>query len=284
MTTLFQHTEFSEEDICSFQPEMKIGLIATVNPQGLPHVTLISTVMASDTKKLVFGQFTEGLSKKHIQQNPKVGFMVMSLEKDEWRGKALFTHTAKDGKDYDFYNNVPMFRYNSYFGVHTVYYLNLIGHSGKHALPMNSIIQSAVKTMMGRMLAGKREKQIILNPWSQAFLNKLDNLKFLSYIDTDGYPVIIPAIQAQCLDREHVVFDTGVYHEELLGMPKGASLAVFTMALTMEDVLLRGEYQGIQRIGGIKQGLVKLDYVYNPMPPVPGQVYPPQPLQQVEQY
>jgi hypothetical protein len=240
--------------------------------------------MASDTKKLVFGQFTEGLSKQNIQQNPKVGFMVMSLDKDVWRGKALFTHTAKDGKDYDFYNNVPMFRYNSYFGVHTAYYLDLIGHSGKHALPMNSIILSAVKTMIGRNLAGKREKQVILNPWSQAFLNKLDNLKFLAYVDTDGYPVIIPAIQAQCLDREYVVFDTGVYHEELLGIPKGVSLAVFAMALTMEDVLLRGEYQGIQRIGGFKQGLVKLDYVYNPMPPVPGQVYPPQPLQQVEQY
>lgn len=32
------------------------------------------------------------------------------------------------------------------------------------------------------------------------------------------------------------------------------------------------------------QGLVKLDYVYNPMPPVPGQAYPSHPLQQVEQY
>ena len=81
-----------------------------------------------------------------------------------------------------------------------------------------------------------------------------------------------------------MVFDTGVYHEELLGMPKGVSLAVFAMALTMEDVLLRGEYQGIQRIGGFKQGLVKLDYVYNPMPPVPGQVYPQVPIRQVEQY
>jgi Pyridoxamine 5'-phosphate oxidase len=284
MITIFTQTEFTEADIRSFQPEMKIGLIATVTPRGLPHVTLMSTLMASDSKKMVFGQFTEGLSKQNIQQNPKVGFMVMSLDRDEWRGKALFTHTAKEGKDYEYYNNVPMFRYNSYFGVHTVYYLDLIGHSGKHALPMNSIIRSAVKTMIGRVLGKKREKLAILNSWSQAFLNKLDNLKFLSYVDTDGYPVIIPAIQAQCLDREHIVFDTGVYHDELVRIPKGVSLSVFAMALTMEDVLLRGVYQGIQRIGGFKQGLVSLDYVYNPMPPVPGQVYPPLPIRQMEQY
>jgi len=169
MTTVFPQTEFSEEDIHSFQPEMKIGLIATVTPQGLPHVTLMSTLMASDAKTLVFGQFTEGLSKQNIQQNPKAGFMIMSLDKDEWRGKALFTHTAKAGADYDFYNNVPMFRYNAYFGVHTVYYLDLIGHSGKHALPMNSIIFSAIKTLIGRSLAVKKGKEAILNSWSQPF-------------------------------------------------------------------------------------------------------------------
>ena len=38
---------------------------------------------------------------------------------------------------------------------------------------------------------------------------------------------------------------------------------------------MRGEYLGIQNVGGFKQGLVKIEHVYNPMPPVPGQVYPP---------
>jgi hypothetical protein len=52
----------------------------------------------------------------------------------------------------------------------------------------------------------------------------------------------------------------------------------------MEDVLLRGVYQGMQNVGGIKQGVIRITYVYNPMPPVPGQVYPPLPLRQVEQY
>jgi hypothetical protein len=61
-------------------------------------------------------------------------------------------------------------------------------------------------------------------------------------------------------------------------------LAVFSMALTMEDVLLRGTYLGIRRVGGVRAGVVEVDWVYNPMPPVPGQVYPPVELKPVVEF
>jgi hypothetical protein len=267
-------TVFSEEDIQSTKPELKIGLLATVTPEGLPHVTLISSLMACGPSRMCFGQFTEGMSKKHILANPKVGFLIMSLDKNIWRGKATYTHFAKNGTEYDFYNNVPMFRYNAYFGVHTVYYLDLIEHTGRSSLPMNKIIFAAIQTMLARTLGHKPGKQPVLNTWTRAFVDKIDNLKFLCYIGVDGYPVIIPAIQTQSLDQQHVLFSTSVYADELSAIPAGAPLAAFSMALTMEDVLLRGTYQGIRRVGGIKAGVVKVDWVYNPMPPVPGQVYP----------
>ncbi len=277
-------TAFSPEDILSTQPEMKIGLLATVTSTGLPHVTMISTLMACAPQQLVFGQFTEGLSKQHILDNPKTGFLIMSLDKNLWRGKATFTHSMKEGSEYDFYNNVPMFRYNAYFGVHTVYYLDLLSHTGKEPLPMNRIIFAAIQTMLARTLGPKPGKDEVLNPWTRLFLNKLDNLKFIAWVGEDGYPVIIPAIQTQCLDRQHILFSTSVYTDELTAIPVGADVGIFGMALTMEDVLLRGKYLGITRPAGIKAGIVKVDWVYNPMPPVPGQIYPPVKLQAVEKY
>ncbi len=39
-------TSFSEDDIRRTQPALKIGLLATVTPEGLPHVTMLSTLMA----------------------------------------------------------------------------------------------------------------------------------------------------------------------------------------------------------------------------------------------
>ena len=274
MNTQIQADIFSAEDIQGTQPAMKIGLLATVTPQGLPHVTLISTLMACGPKQMSFGQFTEGLSKNYILNNPKTGFLIMSMDKDVWRGKATFTHTAREGTEYDQYNNVPMFRYNSYFGIHTVYYLDLVSQTGKAALPMNKIIFAAVQSMLARSLGKKPGKKEVLNNWTRKFLNKLDNLKFLAYVDEDGYPVLIPAIQAQSLDAEHILFSTSVYQDELQAIPNGTSLAVFGMALTMEDVLMRGTYQGMRRVAGVQAGVVQVDWVYNSMPPVTGQIYP----------
>jgi Pyridoxamine 5'-phosphate oxidase len=272
---------FSKEDIQSTRPELKIGLLATVTPEGLPHVTLLSSLMACGPAQMCFGQFTEGMSKKNILANPKTGFLIMSLDRNVWRGKTSYTHFVKAGPEYDYYNNVPMFRYNAYFGVHTVYYLDLLAQTGKSPLPMNRIIFAAIQTMLARTLGRKPSTQPVLNCWTRAFLDKIDNLKFLSYVDADGYPVLIPAIQTQSLNARHVIFSTSVYADELALIPPGSPLAVFSMALTMEDVLLRGVYLGTRQIGGIQAGLVQVDWVYNPMPPVPGQVYPPLELKPV---
>jgi len=277
-------TSFSAEDIQATQSAMKIGLLATVNPQGLPHITMLSSLMAYSPDGICFGQFTEGESKVNILTHPKAGFLVMSLDRNLWRGKADYTHSSKSGPEFDFYNNIPMFRYNAYFGVHTVYYLNLVSHSGKYPLPMNRIIFAAVQTMLARTLGRKFERRTVLNDWTRAFLNKLDNLKFLAYIARDGYPVIIPAIQAQCLDAQHVIFSTSAYREEIEAIPVGVDLCVFGLALTMEDVLLRGKYLGTQRKSGFSTALVELEWVYNPMPPVPGQIYPSQEIKPVEQF
>jgi hypothetical protein len=275
---------FSDEDIQGTRPALKIGLLATVTPEGLPHVTMLSTLMACGAKQLSFGQFTEGHSKHNLRTNPHAGFMIMGLDRKLWRGTATFTHAQRQGPEFDHYNNVPMFRYNAYFGVHTVYYLDLVAHTGRWPLPMNRIIIAAVQTMTARTLARRLAGAEVFNPWTRAFLNKLDNLKFLAYVAEDGHPVIIPAIQTQCLNARQLAFSTSVYSDELEAIPVGAHLAAFGLALTMEDVLLRGVYRGIQRRGGVRLGLLDVDWVYNPMPPVPGQVYPVTPLEAVRQF
>jgi hypothetical protein len=267
-------TIFNTEDIQKTQPAMKVGLLATVTEESMPHMTLISSLMACGPSQLCFGQFTEGMSKKHILTNPKVAFMIMGLDKNLWRGKAMYTRCTKEGPEFEYYNNVPMFRYNAYFGIHTVYYMDLISQTGRHPLPMNKIIFAAIQTILARTLGGKKVVPHVLNAWTRSFVDKIDNLKFLSYIGTDGFPIIIPAIQTQSLDEQHVLFSTSVYTDELESIPTGVDMAVFGMALTMEDVLLRGKYQGFRHLGGVKVGVVEVDWVYNPMPPAPGQVYP----------
>jgi hypothetical protein len=284
MINVFPWKAFSEEEMHAFEPAMKIGLLATINPQGQPHLTLISSLKAGSSATVTFGQFIEGLSKQHLRQNPNAAFLIMTLDRQLWRGKARWTHAETSGADYDWYNNVPMFRYNAYFGIHTVHYFDLIAHTGRQALPMNAIIFAALQTMLARTFAAPRQSGKVLNPWTRAFFNKIDNLKFLAYIDQDGFPMIIPVVQAQAGGGTHLLFSTGVYTKELVAIPRDSTVAILGMALTMEDVLVRGVYEGVHHRAGFSCASVSVDWVYNPMPPVPGQVYPQTELKTVRQF
>ncbi|HOI05519.1 MAG TPA: pyridoxamine 5'-phosphate oxidase family protein [Deltaproteobacteria bacterium] len=267
-------TSFDADDLKEFEPEAKVGLIATVNPEGLPHITLITALQAKTPEKLIWGQFTEGMSKKHVKSNPKTGFLIMTMDRSLWRGKALWTHEARKGEDYAMFNNKPMFRYNSYCGIHTVHYMDLVGTYGREGLPMGRIVLSLLLTKLAKSRAKGTSEGRILKPWAEGLFNRTDTIKFLSYVDTDGFPVIVPLIQCQAPDSTRLVFSPHAYRRELDNLKPGMSAAVFGLTLDMEDVLVRGVFRGFERHRAAKLGVVDLTWVYNSMPPIPGQIYP----------
>ncbi len=276
--------EFSEADIKAHEPEMKVGLLATVNPDGKPHISLISTLRANSSTQLIWGQFAEGMSKDNILQNHKAGWLVLTLDKNIWRGKAEFTHTAITGREFEIFNNMQLFRYNAYFGIHKVYYMNLIQQTGKEPLPMNQVVFAAIKSVIARILSPEKCAEKVLNSWTRGLIDKLDNLKFLSYVDADGYPIIIPLIQAQTAGNSEVIFSISAYSEEIKKIPDGVTVSFFAMSFSMEDVLLRGKYTGLSRRAGVLCGSLNVDWVYSPMPPVAGQVYPPVEMKPVRDF
>jgi len=275
------YVTFSEADLKSFEPELKVGLLATVNEEGLPHITLITTLSANSSKQLFWGQFSEGLSKENIRSNPKTGFLIMTLDKNMWRGKANFVKTATSGREYDLLNNNPMFRYNAYFGIHTIYYMDLIEQQGKESLPMGGVIRAAIKTLAAKTVADKSAGKEVINVLTHNLIDRIGNLKFISYVDIDGYPIIIPVIQAQTAGSDRIIFASSVYRKDLKAVTQDTEVAIFCMSLEMQMVLLRGVFKGFKTIAGLECGSIDVDWVYNPMPPSQGQVYPEQKLEAV---
>jgi len=276
--------QFRPEDIKAFEPENKIGLLATLNDQGLPHLTLITTMQANGPAELVWGQFTEGISKKNILSNPKTGFLIMTLDKSLWRGKAIWQQSKTEGEEYVRFNKLPMWRYNSYFGLHTIHYMNLVETTEKASLPVAGIVLSALLTKASKSNAKTKREGRIFNAWTEAFFNKLDTLKFLSYVSDDEFPIIIPLLQCQASDSHRLVFHPGVYADELNSIKTGTDVAVFGLSLAMEDVLVRGKFTGFKRHRAVKLGIIEINWVYNSMPPIPGQIYPPVEVSSVEDF
>lgn len=267
-------TAFSSQEMKAFEPAEKIGLVASVDPEGLPHITLITSIMASRPDQLTLGQFCKGLSKEYIRQNPRIAFLIMTLDKKMWRGKARWTHLKTDGPEYQRYNDIPMFRYNTYFGINTVHYLDLIETTGGGRLPMAQIVCAAVLTKLAKGGVKTPAKDRILNSFSEQLFNRLDSLKFIAYVGQDGYPVIAPLIQCQAADSRRLAFSPAAFKEELIQIPQGARVAVFGLTMGMEDVLIRGTFDGYRRSRILQLGTIDIEWVYNSMPPCHGQIYP----------
>jgi len=263
---------FLESDLPSFEPDGKVGLLATVNDEGLPHISLITAMRAPDLSSLVFGQFCEGLGKDYAERNKKTGFLIMSLDKILWRGRARWRAKSRSGAEHEIFNTKPMWRYNAYFGIHTVHYLDLEGTTRAEKLPMGKIAGGVVKAALTKGRHRSDSPGEVLNSWTRAFISKTGNLKFFAYVEDDGFPVIIPCLSAVTVDAASVLIPGSEYRSEIAAVPDGAAVSLFTMSLDMEDVLVRGTFS---RSG--RGGVITVDWVYNSMPPVAKQIYPPAP-------
>ncbi len=269
-----QRTKFTEQEMKAFEPAEKIGIVASINPEGRPHISLITSIMAPKPDQITLGQFCQGLSKQHIQQNNHIAFLIMTMDKKMWRGRAKWTHLKKEGPEYERYNEIPMFRYNTYFGINTVHYLDLVQTSECQRLPMPRIVVSAMLTKFAKGSVQGDKTGRILTPFAEQLFNQLDSLKFVAYIGTEGYPTIIPVIQCQAADSRTLTFSPLAFKEEFAPIAPGTEVAVFGLTMGMEDVLVRGTFHGFKRYRLMKLGTVGIEWVYNSMPPGHGQIYP----------
>lgn len=276
--------EIPEEYAKEFKPSNKLGLISTIDPEGCPHISLISSIEANGSRQIIWGQFIQGLSKKNVKINPKTGFAIVSLKQELWRGRAVWTHERKEGPEFIMYNNKPMYRYNSYCGIDTVHYMDLVDISEKARLDTASIGYNALLTMISKSGARRKSQNRIMKLFAENIFNKIGNIKFLSYIDDEGFPVLVPALQAMAADSGRIVFSAGMYKDELMKIKDGADMAIFGMNLDMEDVLTKGKFKGFTRSRGVRIGVFDIERVYNSMPPVAGYIYPEHKLEPVTEF
>lgn len=244
--------------------DSKVGVLATCDESGYPHLSFISSIQALGDHALTFGQFSAGLSKRFVLDRPQVGFLVLSADKRYLSGNATYTHSANTGKEFDLYNNKPLFRYNSYMGFYRVFYLNLERISALKPLPMGSIILGAILSRVKALFVQKSEKGA-LPLVGQKLFSQLDSLKFLCYYDANNTARILPVVQATSAGSDRIVLCRVPFGKALSNIPDGAKVSILCLNLQMESVLVKGCYHN---------GVLSIERVYNSMPPKMEYVYP----------
>lgn len=266
----------SIEDYDKMSGDSKIGLVATIDREGYPHITFLSSIQPLGEDKMTFGQFTEGLSKEFMIERTKAGFLIFTPALEYWTGTMDYEKTETSGKEFEIYNKKPLFRYNSYFGIGKVHYFNLNSLSPKKNVTMLGIISGALKTRL-KALNKKESDKGILNPIAKAMFNEIDGLKYISYIDKEGYPQLFPIIQAAPAGTDRIVFADAA-KGAAAAIPEGKASIFFT-SLKMESLLAKGSFS---RKGGT--GIFDIEKLYNPMQPIPKYIYPFETIKKIVQF
>ena len=243
----------------------KVALLGTMDDEGYPHLTFMNTIQGFGERGLTFGQFCVGLSKAHLPRRPDCAFLALGADKTWLHGRARYVRTAQTGPEFDEYNNKPLFRYNSYVGINTVWYLDLLEISDMHNLAALKIATGAIRSRLIAKSAAKSEAGA-LSPFSQALFSELAGPKFLCYANADGALTILPVVQACNAGTDRIVISAA---KELAQIPSGAKVAVYALNLKMQNVLVKGVFA---RLG--RGYAVDIQLVYNAMPPTSGYVYP----------
>lgn len=257
-------------DMKDFDNPYKIAFIAMQDGDDDLHMCLVSSLLNKGDDKMMFGEFVRGISKQKIYEHPKCGFLIMSVSRDFWTGKLTFTHSVTEGEDYVRMNEYPLFRFNTYFGVSDVHYADLNDISARTKLNMPGVIANAVRVMVTKGIHAGDKANKVLRPWAKKFLSGLITLKFIAYMGDDGFPKIVPIIQAQTASSSRLVFTKAPYGKMLSDLKDGTRVNVYGMSLDMEVVLVKGNYHK----GRLGLGYVDIDKVYNCAPPKPGYIYP----------
>jgi hypothetical protein len=268
--------EFEEQCEAQFASDTKIGLLASVSPEGYPHVALITTITYKTKKSFMWGQFSSGLFKDYLQNNPKTGFLVVSLDQRWWTGKSLHTGSVIKGDDFVFFNNKPTYRYNAYYGIGVVHYHDLVDVSKGEAFNMEGIIGGVTQAMqMAPAVAGPDPAQK-MPPFGLTLAAGQDTMKFIAYVDSDGFPRIIPAFQSIPTDTGRFVTAHDPYGELLEKIPAGAKAALYMVNLSCQGLLVQGKWSGFKEINGFQGSVLEIDKVYNPNLPLCRYIYPPE--------
>jgi hypothetical protein len=225
---------FSQNDIEATTPLEKIALYATLNPEGLPHITFVNSLMANTPSELTFGQFVRGQSKWFMQQNPKVAFFILSPQtKRMWIGKALWRSKKDDGTELEKYKAMPMQRYNSYFPINRVHTLDLVCTTPGLKLPILSALKSILLSTCVRHKAATHITNRIMTLYSECLFNQLSSLKFIAYTGKDGFPKLVPVFGTRAADSRRIVFHAGPFKKELDDLSEGMDIAVFCIKLKL---------------------------------------------------
>lgn len=239
--------------------------VATRSALGVPNVVPIVSTMPDDEQPdtLFFGNFLLRKSIQNLQEDQRVGILVITQELQGWILKGDFVEFQSTGRYVDLQNSSALLRYNAYTGIRNAGVIRV--RSGEGAFRISKL--QVAKDYLLAKLASRRSAASVHGgvdmplPVRREFA-KMVAVKVLAWIGDDGYPLVVPALSLQPAGAQALVAWKGSY----LPDPRPGD-QVASNILTFEAISY--QVKGRWMKNG-KAGILQVQEVYAGGPPLPG--------------
>ncbi len=252
--------------------EITPKFLATASADGEPNIVPVISIEPWDKHTLIFGDLMIWKTKNNLMEQPRVGVGVLTTDMKCWTLKGVFEGFERTGERYDQVGMRELFRYNAYSGLRGCGSIRV-----EDARRIRGLISPARIAEMAfasiDSLGVKFDHTGPMPPQVTEKFSRSKAAKFISFIDTDGYPVALPALTM--FPAGHDVLEIGA---GALKYPDGVAPAVpfrAAAAIITSDPIayqIKGTVTGFVNRLGVKLARLEVDKAFAASPPIPGKL------------
>ena len=260
MTILEQHPGL----LAALRGEMTPKFLATRSAHGAPNVVPCITLQPADDQldTVFFGNFLLRKSIQNLNEDTRVGILVVTPELRGWILQCDFLEFQRTGAYVDKQMSGSLLRYNAYTGIRDAGIIRVRSVVGTFAISKLQVMTDFLRAHF----AGASESASVgvTMPYQvQSEFAKMVAVKVLAWLGDDGYPMVVPALSLQPADAQTLAC---YLSPQLPRPPTGAQVA--TNILTFEAISYQAK--GMWDMHG-NTGKIRVQEIYAGGPPLPGE-------------
>jgi hypothetical protein len=248
----------------ALRDELTPKFLATRSEGGLPNVVPLTSLAASqgEPSLMHFGNFLLRKSVVNLEHDPRVAVLVITPELEGWVLTGNFEGFEREGPHADAQRSAKMLRYNAYTGIRNAglirartvertFRISRARLVRDYALAGSAALRARAVGGIDLPLAVRRE------------FGRLAAVKVVSWVASDGWPRIAPALSLQPAGQDTMV----CWPDDALrtGPEDGALVAANVLTLEAISYQVKGCWQRGRAVGTLVP-----HEVFAGGPPIPG--------------
>lgn len=235
---------------------------ATRSADGTPNVVpLVSMTPAEDSDNtLYFGNFLLRKTIANLDNDPRVGILVVTPDLRGWVLTADFVEWQRTGRYVDAQNSSALLRYNAYTGIRNAGILRVRSVDGSFAISKLQVARDFLLTRLAAFVVRNSAEGVALPLALRREFARMAAVKVLAWVRQDGYPATAPALSLSPAGTSSLIAWRGP-----VSPPDGATVAANILTFAAISYQVKGKWS--QRA---RTGTLTAQEAYAGGPPLPG--------------